>query len=63
MLQISQLTFVLFVVFQATTELYSMPNRAQAQTEEEEGSRGESQEEWESDGEEGEEDAGSDEEE
>ena len=38
-----------------------MPNGAQEQTEEEEGSGGESQEEWESDGEEGEEDAGSDE--
>ena len=40
-----------------------MPNGAQAQTEEEEGSGGESQEEWESDGDEGDEDAGSDEEE
>ena len=61
--RISRLTFVLLVVFQETTELYSMPNGAQAQAEEEEGSGGESQEEWESDGDEGDEDAGSDEEE
>ena len=40
-----------------------MPNGAQEQTKEEEGSGCESQEEWESDGDEGEEDAGSDEEE
>ena len=40
-----------------------MPNGVQEQTEEEEGSGGESQEEWESDGDEGEEDAGSIEEE
>ena len=40
-----------------------MPNGAQEQTEEEEGSGGESQEEWESDGDEGDEDAGSEEEE
>ena len=46
--QISRSTFVLLVVFQETIELYSMPNRAQAQAEEEEGSGGESQEEWES---------------
>lgn len=40
-----------------------MPNGAQAHPEEEEGSGGESQEEWESDADEGEEDAGSDKEE
>ena len=45
--RISRSTFVLLVVFQETTELYSMPNGAQAQAEEEEGSGGESQEEWE----------------
>ena len=58
----SRSTFVLLVVFQETTELYSMPNWAQVQAEEEEGSGGESQEEWESNGDEGDEDAGSDEE-
>ena len=50
------------VVCQATTELYSMPNGAQAPTEEDEGSGGESQEEWESNGDEGDEDGDSDEE-
>ena len=43
----SRSTFVLLVVFQETTELYSMPGGAQVQAEEEEGSGGESQEEWE----------------
>ena len=47
------MTFVLFVVFQATTEMYSTPNGAQEATEEGEASGGESgddQGEWESDG-------------
>ena len=48
------MTFVLSVVFQATTEMYSTPNGAQGPTEEGEASGGESgddQGEWESDGE------------
>ena len=36
-------------VYQALTELYSMPNGAQTPTEEGEASGGESQEEWDSD--------------
>ena len=49
------MTFVLSVVFQATTEMYSTPNGAHGSTEEGEASGGESgddQGEWESDGEE-----------
>ena len=62
LLEFSRLILVLFVLFQVTTEMYSMPNGAQEQVEEEEGSGGESQEEWQSDGEEDEEDDGSGEE-
>ena len=54
LLCVSRLTFVLSVVLQATTEMYSTPNGAQGSTEEGEGSGGESgddQVEWESDGE------------
>ena len=63
LLNIGRLTFVLFVVFQVTTEMYSMPNGAQEQIEEEEESGGESQEEWQSDGEGDDDDDGSGEEE
>ena len=57
------MTFVLLVVFRKPPSCTRCPNGAQAQAKEEEGSRGESQEEWESDADEGVEDASSDEEE